>query len=52
MGKVCGYCHFECPHKGDDDCPLTKTDDQLTECWDVDCDRYCDCDICTSYQEG
>lgn len=53
MGKMCRYCHFECPYKGDEEiCPLTKVDDPFVQCWDVDCEYDEDCDICISYREG
>ena len=52
MGKMCGYCHFECRYSGDKDiCPLFELEEDK-ECYDTDCDRYCDCDECISYREG
>lgn len=48
--------HFdnkECVHCGNDDCPLTKIDDLLSECRDVECEYYENtCDNCLAYREG
>ena len=57
MSKECRYCSFsskECVNRNFEDiCPLTKVDDPLAECWDVECSYYEDaCDYCIAYQEG
>ena len=51
--RYCNFSHQECVLAGEDICPLTKTDDQLAECWDVNCEYYENCcDYCLSYKEG
>ena len=51
----CRYCSFSrsnCIYYGNDDCPLTQVDDQLAECWDVECGYYENsCDYCFAYKE-
>lgn len=50
---MCGYCHFECRHDTDKDiCPMYLDENKDKDCYDIDCDYYCDCDNCITIREG
>lgn len=51
---MCGYCHFECRYAGDKEiCPLYLEENKdKEECYDIDCNYYCDCDNCITIKEG